>query len=172
MHFIVLHPRTALEMTFVQELIAPKDVSFYSTNWDFLGRKGDLRNNLETITGISQDVLSGASELLHACIATRMRWAANRHTTRLEDMAYCLMGIFDVQMPLLYGEGKKAFTRLQQEIMRGSGDQPLFAWGVPESPYSIEQLHGTLSADDICGLLANSPRDFLLATEVEPVRSK
>lgn len=56
--------------------------------------------------------------------------------------------------------------------MRGSDDQSLFAWGVPESPYSIEQLHGTLSADDTCGLLANSPRDFLLATEVEPVRSK
>lgn len=156
----------------LQELIAPKDVSFYSTNWTFLGSKSDLRDNLEAITGISQDVLSGASESWHECIATRMRWAANRQTTRLEDMAYCLLGIFDVQMPLLYGEGKRAFTRLQQEIMRGSDDQSLFAWGVPESPYSIEQLRGTLSANETYGLLADSPRGFLLATEIEPVRSK
>lgn len=156
----------------LQELIAPKDVSFYSTNWTFLGSKSDLRDNLAAITGISQDVLSGASESWHECIATRMRWAANRQTTCLEDMAYCLLGIFDVQMPLLYGEGKRAFTRLQQEIMRGSDDQSLFAWGVPESPYSIEQFHGTLSANETYGLLADSPRDFLLSSEVEPVRSK
>lgn len=156
----------------LQELIAPKDVYFYSTNWALLGNKNDLRDNLETITGISRDVLSGASQSRQVCIATRMRWAANRQTTRVEDIAYCLMGIFDVQMPLLYGEGKRAFVRLQQEMMRGSDDQSLFAWGVPKSPYPIEQLHGTLSSTETCGLLAASPRDFLLVTEVEPVRSQ
>ncbi|ETS80245.1 hypothetical protein PFICI_07774 [Pestalotiopsis fici W106-1] len=156
----------------LQELIAPKYVNFYSTNWDFLGNKNDLRDDLVTITSIPQDVLSGASEFRHACIATRMRWAANRQTTRLEDLAYCLMGIFDVQMPLLYGEGKRAFTRLQQEIMKGSEDQSLFAWGLSESPYSTEQLQHALSIDETYGLLADSPRDFLLAAEVEPMRSK
>lgn len=156
----------------LQELIAPKDLYFYSTNWALLGNKNDLQGDLETITGISRDVLSGATHSRKVCIATRMRWAANRQTTRIEDIAYCLMGIFDVQMPLLYGEGKRAFARLQQEIMRGSDDQSLFAWGVPESPYPIEQLNGTLSTNEACGLLADSPRDFLLATEVQPVRSK
>ncbi|KAK1973549.1 hypothetical protein LZ30DRAFT_538061, partial [Colletotrichum cereale] len=56
--------------------------------------------------------------------------AANRYTTRAEDKAYCLMGIFDVNMPLIYGEGKKSFLRLQQEILKAhSDDQTLFAWG-------------------------------------------
>lgn len=61
-----------------------------------------------------------------------MSWARNRQTTRTEDIAYCLLGIFDVHMPLLYGEGEKAFVRLQEEIMKHSDDQTLFAW-VPDS---------------------------------------
>lgn len=63
-------------------------------------------------------------------VAQRMSWAANRVTTRVEDMAYCLLGIFDVNMPLLYGEGPKAFQRLQEEIMKVSADQSLLAWGL------------------------------------------
>jgi len=59
-----------------------------------------------------------------------MSWAAFRETSRIEDIAYCLLGIFDVNMPLLYGEGKKAFIRLQQEIMKGTHDFSLFAWFV------------------------------------------
>lgn len=57
-----------------------------------------------------------------------MAWAANRTTTRLEDEAYCLLGIFQVNMPMLYGEGKNAFRRLQEEIIKQSDDQTLFAW--------------------------------------------
>jgi hypothetical protein len=58
-----------------------------------------------------------------------MTWVSRRKTTRTEDLAYCLLGIFDISMPLLYGEGDKAFFRLQEEIMKTSGDQSLFAWG-------------------------------------------
>jgi len=58
-----------------------------------------------------------------------MSWASRRETTRTEDLAYCLLGIFGITMPLLYGEGKKAFVRLQEEIMKTSADQTLFAWG-------------------------------------------
>jgi len=57
-----------------------------------------------------------------------MSWAAKRETTRLEDQAYCLLGIFGVNMPPLYGEGPNAFFRLQLEIMRISNDESLFAW--------------------------------------------
>ncbi|KAI0480905.1 hypothetical protein GGR56DRAFT_628085 [Xylariaceae sp. FL0804] len=57
-----------------------------------------------------------------------MSWASNRQTTRVEDMAYCLLGIFDINMPLLYGEGKKAFIRLQEEIIKSSNDLSIFAW--------------------------------------------
>ncbi|KAK0730325.1 heterokaryon incompatibility protein-domain-containing protein [Lasiosphaeris hirsuta] len=62
-------------------------------------------------------------------IAARMTWAANRQTTRKEDMAYCLMGIFDVKMTMLYGEGDRAFTRLQEEIIRTSDNESIFALG-------------------------------------------
>jgi hypothetical protein len=57
-----------------------------------------------------------------------MSWAAKRKTSRLEDQAYSLLGIFDVNMPMLYGEGLKAFTRLQEEIIKTSDDQSIFAW--------------------------------------------
>ncbi|KAN0095115.1 hypothetical protein V8E51_015826 [Hyaloscypha variabilis] len=57
-----------------------------------------------------------------------MSWASKRHATRREDIAYCLMGIFDVNMPLLYGEGDKAFLRLQEQILSASDDQTIFAW--------------------------------------------
>ena len=58
-----------------------------------------------------------------------MSWAAKRKTTRVEDEAYCLLGLFDINMPTLYGEGRNAFYRLQEEIMRTSVDPSLFAWG-------------------------------------------
>jgi len=63
-----------------------------------------------------------------------MSWASDRTTTRPEDIAYYLFGLFDVNMPLLYGEGSKAFIRLQEEILRTSDDQSLLAWeDIPET---------------------------------------
>lgn len=64
-----------------------------------------------------------------ASIAQRMCWASERKTKRKEDNAYCLRGIFDVNMLTLNGEGEKAFIRLQEEIMKESSDESLFAWG-------------------------------------------
>lgn len=58
-----------------------------------------------------------------------MSWAADRQTTRTEDRAYCLLGLFDINMPLLYGEGMRAFQRLQEEILKSSDDQSILAWG-------------------------------------------
>jgi hypothetical protein len=72
-----------------------------------------------------------------------MSWASKKATTRIEDEAYYLMGIFRVNMPLLYGEGEKAFLRLQEEIMKESDDNSLFAWTTETVP--------------ITGLLARSP---------------
>lgn len=81
------------------------------------------------ITRIDKCSLQG-EDLEKASIAQRMSWAAKRKTTRIEDMAYSLLGIFGVNMPMLYGEGEKAFLRLQGEIMKISDDQSLFSWGV------------------------------------------
>ena len=71
------------------------------------------------------------------CVAQIMSWAAHRTTTRVEDRAYSLMGLLDVNMPMLYGEGKKAFHRLQLEVIRVSDDLSIFAWFDSERAGSI-----------------------------------
>lgn len=132
----------------LQELIAPPSLEFYSNNWVSLGFRDNLHEVITAITGIEDEYLMGYP-IEHASVAKRMSWAASRVTTRDEDIAYCLIGIFDVNMSMLYGEGtKRAFVRLQEEIMKSSEDQSLFAW--------------TKTEDDPLqhGLLADSPRDF------------
>ncbi|KAL2066374.1 hypothetical protein VTL71DRAFT_2445 [Oculimacula yallundae] len=112
----------------LQELIAPNDLCFYDKTWTFIGNKKDLATKLESITSISIDALLGKITLKEYSIAVKMSWAANRKTTRIEDLAYCLLGIFDVGIPLLYGEGERAFVRLQEEIIRRSNDFTIFGW--------------------------------------------
>ncbi|KAF2098426.1 hypothetical protein NA57DRAFT_65911 [Rhizodiscina lignyota] len=111
------------------ELIAPVQVTFFGYDWISLGTRESLSSIVSCITGIPEDMLHGRNFRM-ATIAARMSWAANRRTTRPEDMAYCLLGLFDVSMPLLYGEGEGAFIRLQEEIMKSSVDQSIFAWGM------------------------------------------
>ncbi|KAI0167264.1 heterokaryon incompatibility protein-domain-containing protein [Pestalotiopsis sp. NC0098] len=112
----------------LQELLAPKEVVFYGEEWTLIGTKGTMLETLEQITGVPAEILSATKALDTVSVAARMSWAACRETTRVEDMAYCLLGIFDVNMPLLYGEGSKAFLRLQSEIMSQTQDDSLFAW--------------------------------------------
>ncbi|KAK2612679.1 hypothetical protein QQS21_001296 [Conoideocrella luteorostrata] len=112
----------------LQELLAPSEVYLFSANWDYLGTKKTLQKSISSRTGIPVAILLGDVHLETTSVAQRMSWAAKRETTRLEDRAYSLMGIFGVNMPLLYGEGERAFTRLQEEIMRISDDHTLFAW--------------------------------------------
>ncbi|KIN07159.1 hypothetical protein OIDMADRAFT_64423, partial [Oidiodendron maius Zn] len=88
----------------LQELIAPRELEFYANDWTELGTKLSLKANLLKITSIPVSVLMG-EELPSKClVAERMSWASKRTTTRIEDTAYCLLGIFNVNMPLLYGE--------------------------------------------------------------------
>jgi hypothetical protein len=118
----------------LQELLAPRVVEFYDRNWIEIGTKQSLSWLLAEITGIGRGSLSG--DKVHTCIAKKMSWAARRETSRAEDSAYCLMGLFDVNMPLLYGEGaQKAFIRLQTEIMARTTDESIFAWSFPETSF-------------------------------------
>lgn len=72
--------------------------------------------------------ISRLSQLEDYCVAQKMSWASCRQTTRDEDKAYCLMGLFQVNMPLLYGEGgSRAFFRLQKEILGIDHDQSILA---------------------------------------------
>ncbi|KAL2687094.1 hypothetical protein Neosp_004646 [[Neocosmospora] mangrovei] len=115
----------------LQELIAPSSIIFFSQTWDELGTKATLDQAISERTRIPKAILSGDQDLETASVAQRMSWASDRRTTRREDLAYCLMGIFSINMPLLYGEGERAFIRLQEEIMRVSDDHSLFAWKYP-----------------------------------------
>ncbi|KAI1157011.1 HET-domain-containing protein [Nemania diffusa] len=112
----------------LQELIAPSKVVFLDYEWKEFGTKSSLQQSISHITGIPVRILSEDDDLETASIAQRMSWAANRKTSRPEDQAYCLMGLFGINMPLLYGEGKMAFVRLQEEIMKVSDDHSIFAW--------------------------------------------
>ncbi|KAF4457933.1 hypothetical protein F53441_286 [Fusarium austroafricanum] len=112
----------------LQELIAPHEIIFFDKQWRQLGTKSSLVDVITDRTSIPASILCDSEQLETTSIAQRMSWAADRVTTRKEDRAYSLMGIFGINMPLLYGEGEKAFYRLQEEIMRVSDDHSLFAW--------------------------------------------
>lgn len=93
----------------LQELIVPRKLEFYDNRWEFLRAKTDLEAPLCKITNIDESVLQNSSKLYTIPVARRMSWASRRQTTRVEDLAYCLLGIFNITMPLLYGQGSKVF---------------------------------------------------------------
>lgn len=139
----------------LQELLAPLSVVFFDKNWIELGTKSSLKSLLQGITGIKSEHLFDSET---ASVAQKMSWAAFRTTTRIEDTAYCLLGIFKVNMPPLYGEGKRAFIRLQLEIVRTSDDASIFA--------SNHYGHAT------SGLLGDSPYAFEDSGDVEQSSSR
>jgi hypothetical protein len=83
---------------------------------------------ISEVTGIVCDVLADPSNVWECCVATIMSWVAGRKTTRSEDRSYSLMGLFGINMPALYGEGRQnAFRWLQIEIMNMSFGMSIFA---------------------------------------------
>jgi hypothetical protein len=149
----------------LQELIAPRRVEFYDKEWSLYSRKDGLCSmwaEISRITSVDESVLHDTSQLYSVPVGRRMSWAAKRKTTRVEDLAYCLLGIFGVNMPMLYGEGKKAFIRLQEEIARGSTDMTLFAWRAYEMNCKfIRQKHYDT-------IFAGSPAEFVDAGRILP----
>jgi hypothetical protein len=148
----------------LQELIAPRRVEFYDTDWTLYhgtGDSGSMWTEISRITKVDESVLNGTMQLHSVPVGRRMSWAAGRQTTRVEDLAYCLLGIFGVNMPMLYGEGEKSFIRLQEEIARGSTDMTLFSWRSPEVPDCVGKEHYD-------GIFARSPAYFIHAGQVLP----
>lgn len=102
----------------LQELIAPESVEFFSGEETSLGTKQSLEQTIHEITGIAIEAIRGRP-LSEFSKEERLSWAAKRQTKRAEDEAYCLLGIFDIYMPLLYGEGRKnALDRLKEQISK------------------------------------------------------
>jgi hypothetical protein len=123
----------------LQELLAPYYVDFFDQSWNWIGSKSGLDGLIGDTTRV-RDLLNYKA----ASVAQKMSWASRRETTRMEDKAYCLLGLFGVYMPPLHGEGDNAFLRLQLEIISKTDDDSIFAW---------------CGAGDL-GLLAQSPFDF------------
>jgi Heterokaryon incompatibility protein (HET) len=108
----------------LQELLAPESVEFFSREGELIGDKKSLETQIQKTAEIPIEALRGAP-LSQFSREERMSWAANRHTTREEDEAYCLLGLFDAHMPEIYGEGKdNAIRRLEEEIDRIFGLRP------------------------------------------------
>ncbi|KAE8452716.1 hypothetical protein EG329_013975 [Mollisiaceae sp. DMI_Dod_QoI] len=140
----------------LQELIAPKEVFFYDQTWKYRGTRTKFSDTISSITNINGNALLGRSPMAYS-VATRMSWAAHRQTTRTEDLAYCLLGIFEVNMPMIYGEGPNAFLRLQEEIVKRSNDMTIFAW-------DQKQEEGSR-----IGLFALSPAGFARSKDIAPI---
>lgn len=138
----------------LQELLAPERVEFYDGDWNQIGTRFSLAERISKITGIRAEVLVTNFDVESSkdkyCVAEKMSWAANRNTARVEDLAYCLLGLFDINMPLLYGEGIRAFERLQFQILAETEDMTLFAWKGADLNPSLLSYH----------LLAGLPLDF------------
>ncbi|KFA51934.1 hypothetical protein S40293_07071 [Stachybotrys chartarum IBT 40293] len=140
----------------LQELLAPQSMVFYDKNGVYMGTKDNLVSRISATTRVGEDILLSGN-LSTASVAQKMSWAADRMTTRVEDIAYCLLGIFDVNMPMIYGEGDKAFVRLQEEILKETDDQSIFAWDASSMPASL----------DVIGVLAPSPEYFRGSANIE-----
>jgi hypothetical protein len=167
----------------LQELLAPSVLEFFDVNWRKIGDKISCCDIISSITGICQEVILDPSLLdidrrvfapnpefyYVALFTTRMSWAAKRMTTRPEDMAYSLMGIFHVHMPLLYGEGSQvAFRRLQYEMFKKTSSNSLLAWGLEldhciEPSFDLKKVFP--SRLDRLSILAGSPAQFASTPE-------
>lgn len=133
----------------LQKLVAPKRVMFFDKDWQLVGDKRSLQSVLTSRTKINENFLLQYESISRASISQRMSWLSGRETTVPEDTAYCLLGLFGVNMPLLYGEGKeRAFRRLQEEIMKYSNNHSLFAW-----KHQVAQNNGS-------GFFASDPDCF------------
>lgn len=137
----------------LQELLVPTHVFFYNRHWTYITSRKEIGVLLEEVTGISRDIFTGESWVRLCSVATKMSWAARRKTTRVEDEAYCLLGLFGIKMPLLYGEGAQAFQRLQHEILRTLTAPTAFA----PSPRAFRRSTNVLPAYQALPSLAKKP---------------
>ena len=111
----------------LQELLAPKTMWFFDRYWRFLGTKDTMKARIKNVTGIEAKYLQG--DVSQACMAVKMSWLARRQTKEIEDIAYCMFGLFGINTSVRYGEGEGAFLRLGQELIKPkASDESLFAW--------------------------------------------
>ncbi|KAI2602816.1 HET-domain-containing protein [Hypoxylon sp. NC1633] len=140
----------------LQELLAPRLIFFYDASWNYIDDRLGLSSLISEITAIGIDYIREPhAHIPSASTALKLSWASRRETLREEDIAYCLLGLMGVNMPLLYGEGGiKAFQRLQNEIMKDRYDHTILAWGLKKTKTPLRYWFGRVP------LLASSPAFF------------
>lgn len=162
----------------LQELVAPTDVRFFDRRWRPMGSKANHAQRIASTTNIDEKTLHDPDSIFFRSVARRMSWAAHRKATRDEDLAYSLLGIFNINMTMQYGEGEKAFLRLQKEITQTTNDMSIFAWGFSAQPMDsiwsdtrLSQQQSQLGVGNVTslevgndavsyGLYAAHPREF------------
>ncbi|KAL2286422.1 hypothetical protein FJTKL_06805 [Diaporthe vaccinii] len=128
-------------------LIFSTVLHFYDAQWKHIGSKSELVPELSRITSVDEGVLQHSDSLEDYSNSTKMSWAAGLSADPIEDAAYSLLAIFNVNLDIKYGEGMKSFLRLQEEILQKTDDYSLLAWQpLPNQPYR--------------GLLAHSPLEY------------
>ncbi|KAF9231605.1 heterokaryon incompatibility protein-domain-containing protein [Melanogaster broomeanus] len=134
----------------------PEESRSFAKDWERIGKKANrnIMKGITHITGIPEGVLSDG-ETTSFSVATRMTWASSRSTTKKEDKAYSLMGIFDITLPIIYGGRENVFVKFQKEIMNRHPDQSIFAWTVKSPPPTAT-----------AGLLTPSPAYFADVNEI------
>ncbi|KIJ66922.1 hypothetical protein HYDPIDRAFT_108890 [Hydnomerulius pinastri MD-312] len=165
----------------LQELLAPEKMKFYGKEWTALGNSANdkddrtIMNALEWATEIPMEDLQWFSPGTRR-VREKMAWASKRQTTRIEDIAYSLIGIFDVNMPVAYGEGEWAFHHLMEVIVQRCVEWEVFAWAGPSSPYSARYA---IPESPACFTMVNKDRakqdqasSFIPAPEVVSTRSR
>lgn len=121
----------------LQELIAPAKVDFYDGRWRKIGSKRALAKQIEQVSDIPSVLLKQQRASMQWSVAQRLSWATRRRTSREEDRAYSLLGLFRIEMALLYAEGVKAFQRLSLRILQKHPDESILAWQAQnQGPYS------------------------------------
>lgn len=144
----------------LQELLAPREVIFFTNNWLRLGTVSTLSEHISRATNIPHSFLGEEDITPLASAAEKLSWIARRHTTREEDIVYCMLGVFQVTMEVRYGEGATAaFIRFQEKIITTSIDHTIFCWSMSDgtiksstgpsilapSPYQFRSMSGTFS---------------------------
>jgi Heterokaryon incompatibility protein (HET) len=149
----------------LQELVAPTCVEFFSAEGERIGDKHSMVQEIHKITGISVRALQGRP-LSQFSVRERISWAARRKTSRGEDEAYSLLGILEVSMPLIYGEGReRAFVRLQKEIKESLKDElPILPQGAGAEDDSQNRAS---SSNDVFNSVITGFRDSLGPKEKE-----
>ena len=144
----------------LQELLAPKDMRFFDKDWQFMGTKNHLAIPLGIITRIKVSYLSGSEDIQDANVAAKMSWMAGRKASKIEDVAWSMLGLFNVTtLRPDYGMGAKAFVALEKALIQQFADETIFVWTAPRSglPKTISNRDW---ADDEWGLVAPSPDCF------------